>query len=97
MMNGIKNFKGDKIMEWYDIVFELLNDEMIKSCGCDGLWDSYRTLNGLLGMVEIMDISDEFILEGINASIRARNRYCCLNGAKKLGYVSLENGEFIWG
>lgn len=88
-------------MQWYDIVFELLEDEMISSCGCDGLWDAYRTLNGLLGMCEIMFSSncfdDNFILEAINASIKARNRYCSLNGAKELNYVSIKDGEFVWG
>ena len=88
------------MMEWYDIVFELLGDEMIKCCGCDGLWDGYRTLNGLLGMSEIMFSSnrfnDDFILEAINASIKARNRYCSLSGEKELNYVSLKDGEFIW-
>ena len=87
-------------MEWYNIVFELLDDEMIKCCGCDGLWDGYRTLNGLLGMYEIMFSSncfnDDFILEAINASIKARNRYCSLSGEKELNYVSLKDGEFIW-
>ena len=87
-------------MDWFEIVFELLDDEMIQSCGCDGLWDAYRVLNGLFGMSEIMFSSnrfnDDFILEAINASIKARNRYCSLNGAKELEYVSLKDGEFIW-
>ena len=83
-------------MNWHEIVFELLNDEMINSCGCDGLWDAYRVLNGLFGMCEIMDISDEFILEAINASIKARNRYCFLSGEKALNYVSIKDGEFVW-
>ncbi|WP_405309895.1 hypothetical protein [Methanobrevibacter sp.] len=83
-------------MNWHEIVFELLNDEMINSCGCGGLYDAYRALNGLFGMSEIMDISDEFILDAINASIKARNRYCSLNGEKTLNYVSIKDGEFVW-
>ena len=87
-------------MEWYKIVFELLDDKMIQSCGCGGLWDSYRTLNGSLGMSEIMFSSnrfnDYFILEAINPSIKALNRYCSLNGAKELNYVSIKDDEFVW-
>lgn len=86
-------------MKWYDIVFELLDDPMISSCGCDGLMDANNVLNGLLGMSEIMFdnplFNNEFILEAINSSIKARNRYCSLNGAK-LEYVKLENDEFMW-
>lgn len=81
-------------MEWYEIVFELLDDDMIKSCGCDGLLDAYNSLNGLLGMCEIIRLTDEFILKVINASIDARNRYCSLNGAEKLPYVTIKNGEY---
>lgn len=99
-LDKINKKEGGEHMEWRDIVFELLNDEMINSCGCDGLWDAYKVLNGLLGMSEIMFTSnrfnDDFILEAINASITARNRYCSLNGAKELNYVSLKDGEFIW-
>ena len=40
--------------------------------------------------------NEEFILEAINNSIKARNRYCSLNGAKKLEYVKIEDGEFVW-
>ena len=87
-------------MDWQDIVFKLLDDEMINSCGCDGLLDANRVLNGLFGMSEIMFSSDkfddEFILEAINASIRARNRYCVLNGADELKYVRCVDGEFFW-
>lgn len=87
-------------MEWHEIVFELLDDEMIQSCGCDGLLDAYNTLKGLLGMSELLYSSarfnNEFILEAINASIQARNRYCSLNGAEKLPSVKLEKGEFNW-
>lgn len=87
-------------MEWYDIVYELLDDEMIKSCGCDGLMDANNVLNGLIGMSEIMynseKFNDEFILEAINSSIRARNRYCSLNGTKKLEYVKIKDNEFKW-
>lgn len=87
-------------MDWQDIVFKLLDDEMINSCGCDGLFDANRVLNGLFGMSEIMfssdKFNDEFILEAINASIKARNRYCVLNGAEELSSVKLVEGEFIW-
>ncbi|WP_405286391.1 hypothetical protein [Methanobrevibacter sp.] len=87
-------------MDWQDIVFELLDDEMIKSCGCDGLWDANRVLNGLFGMSEIMFSSprfnNDFILEAINAAIKARNRYCSLNGAEELSSVKLVEDEFIW-
>lgn len=87
-------------MDWQDIVFKLLDDEMINSCGCDGLLDANRVLNGLFGMSEIMHSSDkfddEFILEAINASIGVRNRYCVLNGAEELPSVKLVEDEFIW-
>ena len=85
-------------MEYYEIVFELLDDPMIQSCGCDGLLDAYNTLRGLLGMSELMHgsdrFNDEFILEAINLSINARNRYCWMNGAEKLPHVVIKNGEF---
>lgn len=81
-------------MEWYEIVFELLDDDMIKSCGCDGLLDAYNSLKGLLGMCELIELTDEFILKVINASIDARNRYCSLNGAEKLPHVIIKNGEY---
>ena len=81
-------------MEWWEIVFQLLDDPMIKSCGCDGLLDANNSLRGLLGMCELIKISDDFILEVINASIDARNRYCSLNGAEKLHHVAIIDGEF---
>lgn len=83
-------------MEWYEICFILLDDPMIQSCGCDGLLDAYNTLRGLNGMAEIMseEMTDEFILKALNASIDARNRYCSLNGAEKLPLVKLVDGEF---
>ena len=88
-------------MEYYEIVFDLLDDPMIQSCGCDGLLDAYNTLKGLLGMSELMHNSDkfddEFILEAINLSIDARNRYTSLNGVEKLPKVILNNGEFEYG
>ena len=34
-------------MEWYEITFQLMDDPMIQSCGCDGLMDAYNTLRGL--------------------------------------------------
>lgn len=87
-------------MDWFDIVFELLDDPMIECCGCDGLWDANRTLNGLLGMSELMHSSDkfndEFILEAINKSIDARNVYTWMNGWKNLPHITLKNGEFFW-
>ena len=87
-------------MDWRDIVFELLDDEMIQSCGCDGLLDAYRVLNGLFGMSELMisyeRFDNDFILEAINSSIKARNRYCSLNGAEELPSVRLVEDEFIW-
>ena len=87
-------------MEYYEIIFDLLDDPMIQSCGCDGLMDAYNTLRGLLGMAELIRNSDrfndEFILEAINSSIDARNRYCSLNGAEKLNHVKVDNGEFEW-
>lgn len=82
-------------MNWLDIVFELEEDEMINSCGCDGLVDAYYSLQGLYHMMELrVNLTDEFILEVINKSIDGRNRYCSLNGAKKLPYVTLKNGEY---
>ena len=88
------------VMDWQDIVFQLLDDPMIKSCGCDGLLDANRVLTGLLGMSEIMHSSEyfnnAFILEALNASINARNRYCSLNGAAELPLVKWENYNFVW-
>lgn len=83
-------------MEWYEITFRLMDDPMIQSCGCDGLIDAYNTLRGLSGMAEIMpdEMTDEFILKAINASIDARNRYTWMNGADKIPHVKLEDGEF---
>ena len=81
---------------WSDIVFELLEDKYINSCMCDGLRDAYNVLNGLIGMSEIMNITDEFILEAINASIKARNRYCSIYNMEEIGYVNLVDGEFVW-
>lgn len=83
-------------MKWYEIQFQLLDDPMIQSCGCDGLLDAYNTLKGLSGMCEIMKLSDEFILEALNASIDARNRYTSLNGWDKLPHVKFEDGEYEW-
>lgn len=86
-------------MEWWEIVFELLDDPMIQSCGCDGLLDAYNTLKGLLGMCEIMpnDLFDNnFILTALNASINARNNYCALNGAEKLKPVKIIDSEFVF-
>lgn len=87
-------------MDWQDIVFELLDDTMIQSCGCDGLLDAYRVLNGLFGMSELMisyeRFDNDFILEAINSSIQARNRYCSLNGAEELPSVMLVGDEFVW-
>ena len=82
-------------MKWPEIVFNLLGDPMIECCGMDGLWDANRTLCGLLGMCQIMNLSDEFICEAINASINARNNYC-FNRLDELPYVIIENGEYIW-
>ena len=88
-------------MEYYEIIFDLLDDPMIQSCGCDGLLDANNTLKGLLGMSELMHNSDkfdnDFILEAINLSIDARNNYTSLNGAEKLPKVILNNGEFEYG
>ena len=86
-------------MESWEIIFQLLEDPMINSCGCDGLLDAYDTLRGLVGMTELMHSSDrfndEFILEAINCSIDARNRYCCFSGAEKIPNVVInENGGF---
>ena len=85
-------------MEYWEIVFELLDDPMIQSCGCDGLLDAYNTLKGLLGMSELMHSSDkfndEFILEAMNCSIDARNRYTSLNGAEKIPNVIMKDGGF---
>lgn len=87
-------------MDWQDIVFQLLDDPMIDSCGCDGLLDANHVLKGLRGMSEIMHSSEyfnnAFILEALNAAIKARNRYCSLNGAAELPLVKLENNNFIW-
>lgn len=83
-------------MEWCEIVFNLLGDPMIECCGMDGLWDANRTLRGLLGMCQIMNLSDEFICEAINASINARNNYCSFNGWDELPYVCIKNEEFVW-
>lgn len=83
--------------DWLDIAFELQEDEMIKSCGCDGLLDAYYSLKGLYHMYELrVELTNEFILEVINKAIDGRNRYCGLNGAKKLEYVKIEDGEFVW-
>ena len=86
--------------KWSDIVFKLLDDPMIKSCGCDGLMDANNVLKGLLGMSELLHSSKyftkDFILEAINESIKARNRYCWMNGAAELPLVKLENNNFIW-
>ena len=85
-------------MESWEIIFQLLEDPMIDSCGCDGLMDAHNTLRGLVGMSELMHSSekfnDEFILEAINCSIDARNRYCWMNGAERLPNVVLKNGGF---
>ena len=85
-------------MEYWEIIFDLLDDPMIQSCGCDGLLDAHNTLKGLLGMSELMHNSDkfdnDFILEAINLSIDARNSYTSLNGAEKLPKVIINNGEF---
>ena len=83
-------------MEWYEIAGKLLEDPMIRSCGCDGLMDANDVLRGLFGMSEIVGISDEFILKCINASIDARNRYCSLNGWEKLPKVELTENGFEW-
>ena len=83
-------------MEWWEIAGDLLNDPMIKSCGCDGLMDANDVLRGLFGMSEIVGISDEFILKCINASIDARNRYTWMGDYSKIAHVKLENGEFEW-
>ena len=87
-------------MDWQDIVFKLLEDPMIQSCGCDGLLDAYNVLKGLRGMSEIMYSSkyfnNDFILEALNAAIQVRNRYCWMNGAEKLKPVKLEGNNFIW-
>lgn len=86
-------------MEYWEIVFELLDDPMIQSCGCDGLLDAYNSLRGLSAMDELMlgKLPRDFILEIINLSIDARNRYTWMNGWKKLPKVIMtENGEFEW-
>lgn len=83
-------------MEWYEIAGDLLNDPMIKSCGCDGLMDANDVLRGLFGMSEIVGISNEFILKCINASIDARNRYCWMSKMEKLPNVEIKDGEFVW-
>ena len=86
------------IWEWRGIVFQLLEDPMIESCGCDGLLDANEILNGLLGMSQLMrdDITNEFICKAINAAIKARNHYTFLNGWRELPYVELEDDKFIW-
>jgi hypothetical protein len=83
---------------WVDIVFQLLEDPMIDSRGCDGLLDAYNALNGLLGITELMydEISYEFICKVINASIKARNHYTFMNGAKEIPYVELKDDGFFW-
>lgn len=85
-------------MEYWEIIFELLDDPMIQSCGCDGLLDAYNTLKGLIGMSELLHNSDkfndEFILEAINASINARNNYTSLNGWAKIPNVIIRDGEY---
>lgn len=83
-------------MEWWEIKFELLDDPMIASCGCDGLLDAHHTLIGLSGMVELGLIDKEFILKALNASIDARNRYCSLNGAEKLPHIIRNGDDFQW-
>lgn len=83
-------------MEWYDIICELLKDKMIMNGCMDGLYDANLTLNGLLGMCELMDLSDEFICEAINVSINARNRYCIFHDEKEIANVELIDGDFIW-
>ena len=83
-------------MGWLNICYELIDDPMIKSCGCDGLIDAFYALKGLYHMFELnVDLDDEFILEVINASIDSRNRYCSLNGAEELPHVTIVEGEFI--
>ena len=86
-----------KCENWYEIVFELLDDPMIQSCCCDGLLDAYKVLNGLFGMSEIMNdvIDDDFILLAINRAIKARNRYCCLYDVKPLPLVEFVEVEDI--
>ena len=82
-------------MNWLDLAFELQQDEMIKSCGCDGLLDAYYSLKGLYHMFELrVDLDDEFVLQVINCAIDGRNRYCSLNGSAKLSHVVLKDGEF---
>lgn len=83
-------------MEWWEIKFELLDDPMIASCGCDGLLDAYHTLMGLSSMYELRLIDKEFILKALNASIDARNNYCSLNGEEKLPHVIKNGDEFEW-
>lgn len=84
-------------MEWMDIRNELLEDPMIACQGCDCLWDAYHALDGLYHMYELhVNLTEEFILEVINASIDGRNRYCSLNGWKELPHVIIEDSEFIW-
>ena len=83
-------------MKWWEIKFQLLDDPMIASCGCDGLLDAYHTLTGLSGMHELGLIDEGFILKALNASIDARNNYCSLNGAEKLPHVIKKGDEFEW-
>ena len=85
-------------MEWLDITNELLEDPMIACRGCDGLCDAFYALGSLNHMDELhVNLTDEFILEVINASIDARNSYCSLNGWDELPHVRLdEDGDYIW-
>ena len=80
---------------WTDIVFELLDDPMIQSCGCDGLLDAHNALKGLFAMDELFmgKLDKDFVLEVINKSIDARNRYTWMNGWKKIPHV---NEKFEW-
>ena len=84
-------------MNWLDIVFELEEDEMIQSCGCDGLLDAFYSLKGLYHMSELqVNLTNEFILDVINHAIDGRNRYCGLVKMEKLPHVKIKNGEFEW-
>lgn len=47
-----------KCSNWDDIVYELLEDPMIQSCGCDGLSDANRALTGLLDISWLMNDVD---------------------------------------
>lgn len=89
-----------KCSNWDDIVYELLEDPMIQSCGCDGLSDANRALSGLLDISWLMNdvIDDDFILLTINRAIQARNRYCCLNDVEPLPLVEfVEVEDTLWG